>query len=155
MSTPTPSHKAALGLIRDVSDGDGSNVGDNAETILDGVQSVSVSRDGQSTEISELNEAGVRRLLGREDISFDIELNFDPSDTGTISHRLLSEDDQNDDIQYRVTIDFDNTVSGFGMAAVCKVENFDIDISDGAITASFTMSNSDGNTPATSTGVQL
>lgn len=155
MSTPTPSHKATVGLLRDENEGSASNVGDNTETALDGAPSVSVSLDGQSTEISELGEEGVRRLLGRTDFTVDIDLNFDSEDSGTIGHQQLLKDVGDDSILYRVTIDFDKTQSSFGIAAICKIANFDISADDGEQTGSFTFENADGNKFATSTSVDF
>jgi len=143
VSTPVPSHKADFLTERGVAESYAVNSwpGSSSETTLDGVQSVSVNMDGQSTEISELNEDGVRRLLGRSDASFDVEINLDQSAT---DHQNLFDDVKDDTQRYLIVIDFDTTTTGFAIAAVCKIENMDPDLSDGAQTASFTFSNADG-----------
>jgi len=144
MTTPIAAHKTDVLLERDV-----TSVTIGNGDVLDGVTSASITVDGQSTEISELGEAGVRRLLGRADFTVDLDINFDPSDDGTSNaangHQGLLNDSKDDTILYGVSIDFDSTSSSsFAIGAACKVATADISADDGALTMSVSLETADG-----------
>jgi len=156
MTTPIAAWKTQIGLERNPTDDTitetGVDIDGSTHTVLGGVTSKSITTDNGSTEISQLGEKGIRRLLGRKDATLDLDLNFDPTDDGSNAtnhdgHQGLLQDDS-DDVTYGVVIDFDKTTSdSFGIAFVGKVENFDISADDGELSASLSISNANGIKP--------
>jgi len=154
MTTPSPSHLTEIAVARNPSNDavpqTSSKIDASAHTILDGVTSASITMDGNSTEISELGEAGVRRLLGRANASLDLDINLDP---GITPHQDLIQDAKTE-TPYSVVIDYDQSQSPsdrYGTAFVAKIESLDGSADDGQITISVSFSLANGAEPLTKT----
>ena len=160
MTEPSASWKVQIGAKKNPTDDtvplSSTDIDGLAHTVLGGVTSQSVSKNNNSTDVSEIGLEGVKRLLGRKDATLDLDLNIDPTDDGSNAanhdgHQGLIDDDS-DDITYSVVIDFDKTTTGsFGIAFVAKIANVDISADSGELTGSVSFELANGEVPLAKT----
>jgi len=146
MSTPLAAHKGLVGIERnptnDIVAESNSKIDATALTGFGGVTDASISTNGNSVDVAELGDDGMRRLLGRSDATMDLTVNYDP---GSSQHLDLLRDARDENF-YTVAIDFDNTQSPsdrFAVAFVAKVDSAEVTAEDDqeVLSVSFSMAN--------------
>lgn len=119
-------------------------------TEVQGITSAPPEFSVEELDTTEYGDEGMRRLEGLEDGTVDIEVNFDDGDSG--------QSDLLDAVQDGALVDVelspnsrDSSATTIVFAWTCRVFSVSFDTSvDGKVTATFSLSNADGNTFGTS-----
>jgi len=110
---PIPSWKGLVGLKRGVKPTDSKGVGDNTESILQECRGISC------------------KIPGDGPFRAKVSVIVNTSDTGVVSGEQIRKDIFSDEGAplYRVTIDRNNDIEGFGLSCVCRPVDFNWELS--------------------------
>lgn len=154
-------HSKDSGIFIDIKGADGST---ERSGILDAANSITTDLSGNNVDVSQLGDDGIRRLAGRADASFDVEVNLD---LGTEAHKDLlkasksgvySGSTSNDDpveVIVNVFPDKENNAST-SIKATCNVTSVSVGLpGDSQNTLTVTFENKDGAVWALDSGIDF